>query len=329
VISIPIGDPSFDPRDPCILANDFRTSDGDFYTVAAKRMLGKAPDEIERQHIKQTILGIVNGMSASGLAKRLNVSPDIAQKYLGIFANAYPQVAKFTELTRHAFAITGESATFSGRRRIVSPHSWMVTKPQVEIFMSYKSADKLWLKVIPIHPDRHVLTCWILSAVDAGRSSSNKGLEIYHHSDGRISQLPYKLFRDGQLIFRLPVRNIPWSNIRRIRTPSEEAQYDGYDKTWRQLLNHMFQGGTADISKIMMMRTEPICCRFNARLLLQIHDELVFEAPKRHIAEFTRSIYRTLQEPPAEDFKVPIVLSPKTGLRFGELHKVKPEALSD
>ena len=60
----------------------------------------------------------------------------------------------------------------------------------------------------------------------------------------------------------------------------KEVEYERFDRTWRQLFNHVALGGTADIVKIMMLRSASVCPRFKARLILQIHDELVFEAPK-------------------------------------------------
>ena len=110
--------PNFDPSAPCALAEDFRRGDTDFYTAATERMLGRPPkDKTERNHMKQTILGIVNGMSAAGLAQRLDVEKDVAKGYMTAFAQAYPKVEAYRELTRHAFAITGESWTFAGHHR--------------------------------------------------------------------------------------------------------------------------------------------------------------------------------------------------------------------
>jgi DNA polymerase I-like protein with 3'-5' exonuclease and polymerase domains len=54
-------------------------------------------------------------MSAAGLAQRLDVGKDVAQGYMAAFAAAYPKVEAFRELTRHAFAITGESWTLPAR----------------------------------------------------------------------------------------------------------------------------------------------------------------------------------------------------------------------
>jgi len=329
-LDMPSRYPDFDPSRPCGLAEDFREGGTDFYTVATKRMRGRPPkDKTERNHMKQTILGIVNGMSAVGLGKRLLVDKTVASGYLDTFAEAYPQVHAFQELTRHSFAITGESWTFAGHHRRITPHWWMVTRPVVELFITYKGADKLWLRVVPLRPNRFTLTCWVLRVIDAKYGSPNEGQEIYHHRAGRISQAPYKFFQDSHLVFRLPVRNVPWRMIRYVRTKREEARYEGYDKTWRQLFNHVAQGGTADIAKTMMLRCQPVCRQFDARLLLQIHDELVFEVPKRQASEFTRSVRRVLLEPPTDDFRVPIVVEPKAGQRFGEMADVDPAELHD
>ncbi len=317
--------PHFDPSEPCRLADDFRNSGGDFYTTATRRMLGRDPrDKTERNHMKQTILGIVNGMSAHALAKRLEVDLELAKGYLDAFAAAYPQVDAYKSLSKFEFAITGRSWTFAGHHRRITPHYWMVNEPEIELFVSYRGADKLWLRVVPLRPNRHTLRCWVLSAVDAKYGSKNEGLEIFHHEDGRISSAPYRFFNDAKLIYRLPVRNISWRLIRRVRTKTEEAVYDGYDKTWRQLFNHVAQGGTADIAKIMMLRSQSVCERFDARLLLQIHDELVFEVSDDQLTEFVSSITRVLTLPPCDNFRVPIVVEPKVGKRFGELKELSP-----
>ena len=95
-------------------------------------------------------------------------------------------------------------------------------------------------------------------------------------------------------MYKLPVRNIPWRSIRRVRTDSEEAQYHGFDTTARSLINHIYQGGTADVSKTMMIRCMPYCRWIGARLLLNIHDELLFEVPSSRTMEFIRTMQRLL-----------------------------------
>ena len=314
----------FDPQVPCGLAMDFRRAKTDFYTVATTRMLRRPPkDKTERNQIKRTILGIVNGMSAKTLGERLEVDTETAKGYLERFDNAYPQVAAFTELMQQAFAISGTARTFEGRSRRITPHWWMVTQPYVELFVSYHNADKLWVRAVPLRASRHTLTCHVLRVIDARHGSLREGREIYNDRQGRLSTAHYRFFQDDDLVFRLPIRNVSWKLIRRVRTSTEEASYEGCDRVRRQLFNHLCQGATADVAKRMMIRSLPVCRAFGARLLLQIHDELVFEVPIDRVGWFVRRMRQVLELPPMPDFRVPIVVEPKIGSRFGELREVR------
>ena len=304
------------------LPDDFNVGGTDFYTVASQRMLGREPkDRTERLHLKSTILGIVNGMSVATLADQLSVTLAEATGYHKALYRAYPDVVAFTAMMHNAIAITGKAESFAGRQRRVTPHWWMVNEPRIELFISYSRSDKLWVRVVPLRPNRHTLTCFVISVVDAQYGSSNEGKEIYHHRDGRISSRAYRFFQDDTLIYRLPIRNISWRLIRKVRTAKEEAKYEGFDKTKRQLFNHLAQASTADVVKLMMLRAEPVCRQLNAHLLLQIHDELLFEVPDERVSEFLPAMKTELEERP-EGFLIPIVVEPKMGKRFGSMEKV-------
>ena len=152
--------------------------------------------------------------------------------------------------------------------------------------------------------------------------SLREGREIYNDRQGRVSTAYYRFFQDDDLIFRLPIRNVSWKLIRRVRTSTEEASYEGFDRVRKQLFNHLCQGATADVAKRMMIRSLPVCLAFGARLLIQIHDELVFEVPTGRVGWFVRRMRQVLELPPTPDFRVPIVVEPKVGSRFGELREV-------
>jgi DNA polymerase I-like protein with 3'-5' exonuclease and polymerase domains len=98
----------------------------------------------------------------------------------------------------------------------------------------------------------------------------------------------------------------------------EEAQYRGLDAATRALFNALAQSGTASITKIMMLGSAPLCAKFDARLLLQIHDELVFEVPQGRVTEFLDEAVPFLQGL-VPGFAVPTILEPKFGARFGAL----------
>ncbi len=72
----------------------------------------------------------------------------------------------------------------------------------------------------------------------------------------------------------------------------------------------------------MMLGIGPTLERFGTRLLLQIHDELVFEVPRESVVAFLGAVVPELSRPPVPGFAVPIVLEPKHGARFGDMQSV-------
>jgi DNA polymerase-1 len=69
----------------------------------------------------------------------------------------------------------------------------------------------------------------------------------------------------------------------------------------RMALNAPFQGSAADIIKIAMVRLDRALAEssFETRLLLQVHDELVLEAPDQEVEE-ARALVRTVMEGAAQ-----------------------------
>jgi DNA polymerase-1 len=124
------------------------------------------------------------------------------------------------------------------------------------------------------------------------------------------------------LLYKLPARNLGWRSIRRVRTSTEEARYFGFDSTARGLVNSVYQGGTADISKQMLQRVAPICEQHGARLLLNIHDELVMTCPTGRVEQVAKLLKRILEQSPSTEFRAPIRVDVKAGTRFGALKAV-------
>ena len=309
--------PEFDPKLGSGLAVAFQDSSADFYITAATAMLGAPPkNKRERDFCKQSILAIVNGMSAARLAKRLGCDVTTAKEYQGKFEAAYPNELAFRRLMVAQITLTGAVTDFAGRARVDTAQHWLVTQPRVRIQISYKRSDRYWLDVTPLAPKSRVLTCYIHRAWDA-RPGRHEGALIYDSDSGCTTRRDYRLYDHTFLEYRLPVRNIAWRSIRRVRANGEEAQYRGLDSVTRVAFNALAQSGTASLSKLMMLGSASLCERYHARLLLQIHDELVFEVPVDRRTEFVETAIPYLQG--LVPFKVPIILEPKFGFRFGAL----------
>ena len=92
----------------------------------------------------------------------------------------------------------------------------------------------------------------------------------------------------------------------------------------RQSINAPLQGSAADIIRRAMIRMPSAIARsgLQARMLLQVHDELVFEAPEAE-AEATATLVRevmTRAAEPAVHISVPLVVETGVGKHWGEAH---------
>jgi hypothetical protein len=151
---------------------------------------------------------------------------------------------------------------------------------------------------------------------------------IFTDQRGRIGTKWYEQLDRDDLLYHLPIRNLPWSNIRRVQRvdaagrPVEEARYEGMFTTSRSAINAIMQGGTMDVITRMMLQSRPVAEAFKARLILQIHDELVWEVPYTRHAEFICAMQGVLQQPPSADFQIPMLVGFKRGFRFGRVADV-------
>lgn len=88
----------------------------------------------------------------------------------------------------------------------------------------------------------------------------------------------------------------------------------------RAAINGPIQGGAADIIKRAMIRLPAELCRagLSARMLLQVHDELVFEVPDGEI-DATRALVKQVMEA-AASLDVPLVVETGIGPSWDEAH---------
>jgi DNA polymerase-1 len=100
--------------------------------------------------------------------------------------------------------------------------------------------------------------------------------------------------------------------------PSERAAVE------RQAINAPIQGSAADIIRRAMIRMEGALrdARLSARMLLQVHDELVFEAPDEEVADTLPVIARVMTEAPlpAVRLKVPLSVEARAAQNWDEAH---------
>ncbi len=93
----------------------------------------------------------------------------------------------------------------------------------------------------------------------------------------------------------------------------------------RMAINAPIQGSQADIIKLAMIRIDKILdekkCKHDARLLLQVHDELIFEIKKDLVEELSKDIKNIMQDVLPKDMTkgVPILANGATGETWGDM----------
>jgi DNA polymerase I len=88
----------------------------------------------------------------------------------------------------------------------------------------------------------------------------------------------------------------------------------------RVAVNTPIQGSAADIVKLAMLRVESALAseRPKARLLLQVHDELIAEAPEKEAPAVAELMKREMEK--AIELSLPLRVSVETGRRWGDMH---------
>jgi DNA polymerase-1 len=200
---------------------DIFAAGGDVHTETAATIFSVAPGEIDpgmRSKAKMVNFGIVYGLSAFGMADRLNIPQEEAAEFIERYLGRFPQVKEFIDKTIGQATADGYVRTLLGRIR-------------------------------------------------------------------RIPELRSSNYMTRQLGERLAV-------------------------------NTVIQGTAADIIKIAMVRCHAALRDSRTKLVLQIHDELLFEAPEDEAAEVGEVVRREMAA--AFDLDPPLAVDVGIGVNWLE-----------
>ena len=91
----------------------------------------------------------------------------------------------------------------------------------------------------------------------------------------------------------------------------------------REAINAPIQGTAADIMKIAMLKIPSALknAGLSAKMLLQVHDELVLEVPKKEIAETAKVVQETMSN--AYPMSIPLETEARAGENWGEMTVLK------
>jgi DNA polymerase-1 len=109
---------------------------------------------------------------------------------------------------------------------------------------------------------------------------------------------------------------------RKIHTPDIEAKGPAAGFAQRAAINAPIQGTAADIIRRAMIRMPQAVAGLPARMLLQVHDELLFEVEADaadRLIEVARDIMQEAAEP-AASLDVPLIVDAGMGANWAEAH---------
>ena len=109
---------------------------------------------------------------------------------------------------------------------------------------------------------------------------------------------------------------------RRINTPGINQSGPAAGGARRAAINAPIQGAAADIIRRAMIRMPAAIAHLPARMLLQVHDELVFEVREDAVDDLI-AVARDIMEgaaEPAVKLSVPLVVDAGTGMNWAEAH---------
>jgi DNA polymerase-1 len=113
--------------------------------------------------------------------------------------------------------------------------------------------------------------------------------------------------------------------IPEIKSPNFQVRGSGE----RMAINMPVQGTASDIIKVAMNRIDDELTerKLQTRMILQVHDELIFEGPRAEIDAVREIALRVM--PQSIDMVVPLKIDIKTGKNWGELEVARGPLLSD
>ena len=109
---------------------------------------------------------------------------------------------------------------------------------------------------------------------------------------------------------------------RKINTPEINAKGPGAGFAKRAAINAPIQGTAADVIRRAMIRMPDAIAHLPARMLLQVHDELIFEVPEESVNDVISTVRDVMENAsdPAVKLDVPLVVDAGVGDSWAEAH---------
>lgn len=229
-----------------------------------------------RNSVKSIILGIMYGRGAKAIGEQLNCSTKEAQKIIDKFFSTYPKVRDWMDKTVEGAYKNGFVETAWGRKRrlpdlALEPYEFKLEDGRVSGFdpLDFDSVSEISTEVDEVTRRNYI------KKLDKTWSFADK--------------------RD--IIAEARKQGIIIKDNRGFIADAE-----------RQCVNSVIQGSSADMTKkaMIMLGNDKFLADRNCKLLLQVHDEIIAEAPIECAKECAARISSLMVEAATEKISVPM-----------------------
>lgn len=274
----------------------------DVHALVASRLFGVAQADVTpdmRRKAKAVNFGLVYGQTSFGLSKAINVSASEAAAYIDAFFATYPGVLTFFDRVLDDCARRGFVQTLLGRRRALSGVRGargrktlnFPERAAINAVVQGTAADLMKLAMLAVwrrlKKEGWIASRWSETFVDAPgftKIAQTAGIT----SNAAISQAA--------------------------KSPKSAAPslFDGLDDfvAEQTALN-------ADVSPLNAASTAAVGTPERARLLLQIHDELLFETRRADADALAKIVVEEMRL--GDPLTVPLQIDAEIGANWGEL----------
>ncbi|MBU0637035.1 MAG: DNA polymerase I [Patescibacteria group bacterium] len=225
---------------------------------------------------------------------------------------------------------------------------------QIELRLAaHMSGDKKMIQAFKQSKDIHIATAAEINQIDLDKVTSKLRQEAKAVNFGILyGQGPYGLSHNANIPYAqakefIDKYFIVFNGIKKfIEQTIKGAKEKGYTETLfkrrrflpeinssiiqirkaaeRMAINAPIQGTAADIIKIAMIKTKEMLDKkylpSEVKMLLQVHDELVFEVKKELIEKVSKEIKEIMEN--IIKLKVPLIVEAKIGENWGEMKKI-------
>lgn len=225
-----------------------------------------------RSNCKSLLLGIMYGRGAPSIAEQIHSTVEEAQQIINDFYKQFPKVKEWTEKTEKDAKVTGYVEDLWGRRRrlpdiLLPKYTVKNTKPSTEF-----------------NPILYTLGKVNNSSVALVESYKKKLLKV--KSRNEYQKIQQEAEKDGVYI---------------VDNGAFISQAE------RQCVNARIQGGAASMTKVCMRKVfdDEELNRLGAKLVLQIHDEVIVECPKQNAEAVMNRLTYVMKTSVADKVQVP------------------------